>query len=174
MNGAARLSVFVVLLFLAGCGSQARVEAERRAAMAAREEAEAARAEADAALARARSAQAANERRQKFECELIVKHRTGGGEGSNSHRTTRYDDGKPFSAVENVTTTIKGEKGVLKFGVKFKEHRDGKDVYEVSATEGDAKGEHSVTTDKQYEGKPLVIYESEQATLTLQPPAPSK
>jgi len=171
MNGAARLSVCVLLLSLAGCGSQARVEAERRAAMAAREEAEAARAANDAALAKIKSD---NERRQRFECELIVKHRTGGGEGSSSHRTTRYDDGKPFSAVENVTTTIKGEKGVLKFGVNFKEHRDGKDVYEVSASEGDAKGERSVTTDRQYEGKPLVVYESEQATLTLQPPAPSK
>jgi hypothetical protein len=147
-----------------GCGGQARLEAERRAA-------EAARADAEAALAKARSTQS-TQNRPKFESELIISHRTNGGEGSSSHKSTRYDADKPFTAVENSTTTIKGDEGTRTFNVRFKEHRDGKDRYEVTATIGDAKGGQSTTTSEHaYDGNRLVVFQSENATLTLQPPS---
>lgn len=105
----------------------------------------------------------------KFESELLVSHNVG-GQGSNSHLRTRYENGKPFSAVENYATTIKGGKRTLRFEVRFKEHRDGKDLYEVKSTAGDEKGEQTSTTESNYEGKRLVIFQSDEATLVLQPP----
>src|SRR5581483_4761878 len=51
-------------------------------------------------------AAAAEGKRPKFESELVHTHTIDGGKGSSRHTSTRYDDGKPFNAVENYETTV--------------------------------------------------------------------
>src|SRR6478752_10191524 len=80
----------------------------------------------------ASGAPAAEGKRPKFESELVATHTLNGGTGSSAHRSTRYDDGKLFTAVENYATTIKGGPVTLKYEVAFVAHRDGKDVFRLT------------------------------------------
>ena len=50
---------------------------------------------------------AADGKKPKFESELVYTHTVNGGTGSSNHTSTRYDNEKPFSAVENWSTTVK-------------------------------------------------------------------
>lgn len=115
-------------------------------------------------------AAAAEGKRPKFESELIHTHTVNGGTGSSHHTSTRYDDGKPFRAVENWSTSVTGGPVTLKCEVAFVAHRDGKDVYKVSYTVGKAGGSTTTTREVAYDGKRTVAVEDEYGSLVLQPP----
>ena len=114
---------------------------------------------------------AADGKRPKFESELVYTHTINGGTGSSNHTSTRYDDGKPFRAVENWSTSIKGGPVTLDCEVAFVTHRDGKDVYKIKYTVGKAGGSETRTTEAGYDGKRTVLSEDQHGTLVLQPPA---
>jgi hypothetical protein len=114
---------------------------------------------------------AAAGKRPKFESELVATHTVNGGTGSSAHKSTRYDDGKPFTTVENYSTTIKGSSVTLKYEVAFVAHRDGKDVYKLTYTVEKAGGAETKTTEAAYDGKRAVLVEDQNGSLVLQPPS---
>ena len=80
------------------------------------------------------------EKRQKFESELVHTNALDGGAGSSVFKGTRYDDGKPFTAIDSHATTFKGRTVTLKYEVAFAGQRGGKDVYKLTYTVEKAGG----------------------------------
>jgi hypothetical protein len=116
-------------------------------------------------------APAADEKRPKFESELVATNTLNGGTGSSVHKSTRYDDDKPFTAVDNYSTTIKGGPVTLKYEVAFVAHRDGKDRYKLTYTVEKAGGSETKTSEAAYDGKRAVLVEDQYGSLVLQPPS---
>ena len=106
----------------------------------------------------------------KFESELLVTHTNSGGTGSSSSKTTRYTDGKPFTAVEDYTSTIRGDKLTVKVKVKFLKHENGADVFDVSSEVETPSGSESKSTTVTYKGEKKTILEDKSATVVIQPP----
>ena len=102
---------------------------------------------------------------------MVYTHTVNGGTGSSNHTSTRYDNEKPFSAVENWSTTVKAGPITLKCEVVFVAHRDSKDVYKVTYTVAKAEGSETKTNEIPYDGKRAVLIEDQYSTLVLQPPS---
>jgi hypothetical protein len=144
-----------------GCGG----EQARRAKMA-----EQAALDRLAEAAAKRKAEAEASTSPKFESELQISHTVAGGTATSSSKPTRYTDGKPFTAVENYSSTFKGDKATVKVRVKFLKHENGEDVFEVESTIERAGGSESKTTTATYKGQPKTILESEFTKVVIQPP----
>jgi hypothetical protein len=114
---------------------------------------------------------AAERKRPTFESELVHTNTLNGGTGSSSHKSTRYDDGRPFTAVENFSTTLAGGPVTLKYEVVFVAHRDGKDVYKWTYTVAKAGGSETRGSEATYDGKRTVLVEDRYGSLVLQPPS---
>jgi len=148
----------------AGCGAdRAREEAEK-ARLA---EAQARQQLADHVAKRNAEAGAG----PRFESELQIVHTTAQGTSASSHSATRYTDGKPFTAVENYSTTFRGDKATAKVRVKFLKHEKGEDVFEVESTVEKPGGSESKTTTATYKGEPKTILDDGFTKVVLQPPS---
>lgn len=160
------IRILALVVLAAGCG------ADR-----ARQEAAQARAAEQAALQRLaeetakRKAEAETISGPKFESELHIAHKTAGGIATSSSKPTRYTDGKPFSAVENYSTTLKGDKSTVKARVKFLKHEKGEDLFEVESTIEKSSGSESKTTTAAYKGEKKTILENEFTKIVIQPPS---
>jgi len=160
--GAATIALAILTT---GCGA----EKARQEAAKARMAEEAARQQLADTTAK-RKAEAEAVKGPKFESELQVSHATAGGTATSSSKATRYTDGKPFSAVENYSTTFKGDKATVKVRVKFLKHESGEDVFEIESTIEKAGGSESKTTTATYKGQPKTILEDEFTKVVVQPP----
>lgn len=107
----------------------------------------------------------------KFESELFVTHTNAGGTGTSSGKTTHYQDGKPFSYVQDHTSTLKGDGTTVKARVKFVEHKDGADVYSVETEIATKERTETNTTTVVYTGEKKKVLENHLTTVFLQPPS---
>jgi hypothetical protein len=107
----------------------------------------------------------------KFESELQISHTVAGGTATSSHKSTRYTGGTPFSAVEDYSSTFRGDKATVKFRVKFLKHENGEDVFDVESTIEKPSGSESKTTTAAYKGEKKTILENEFTKIILQPPS---
>jgi len=146
-----------------GCGAnRAREEAEKARLAEARARQELADKVAE------RNAEA--NKGPKFESELQVSHTGGGGTSTSTHRATRHNDGKPFTAVENYSTTFRGDKATATVRVKFLKHEGGEDVFEVESTVDKPGGSESKTTPATYKGTPKTLLDDGITKVVIQPP----
>lgn len=106
-----------------------------------------------------------------FQSELVHTHSINGSGGSGTHRSTHYDDGKPFTAVQEYSTTVREGTTTLKYDLAFAEHRDGKDIYKLSYAVTTAKGAETKSSEAAYDGNRTVIIEDEYGSLVLHPPS---
>ena len=149
-------------ILAAGCGAdRARAEAEK---------ARLAEAEARAQLAE-NLAKRESVSGPKFESELQIAHTTAQGTSTSSHKATRYTDGKPFTAVENFSTTFRGDKAAAKVRVKFLKHENGEDVFEVESAVEKPGGSESKTTTATYKGEPKTLLDDGFTKVIMQPPS---
>jgi hypothetical protein len=158
--------VFSLAVFASGCGAE---KARQEALQARAAEQAAMQRMAEETAARKAAAEAEAAKRPKFESELHVNHGVGGA-GSSSHKSTRHTDGKPFTAVEDYSTTIKGDKATVKLRVTFLKHDNGADLFEVEWTIEKPGGSQSTKTNVPYKGEKKTILENEFVKAVLQPP----
>ena len=161
------VKVLALVILTTGCGA----EKARQEAAQARMAEEAARQKlAENVAKRKAEVEAETIKGPKFESELHVAHTAAGGTATSSSKATRYTDGKPFTAVENYSTTLKGDKATTKVRVKFQKHEGGADVFEVESTIEKSGGSESQTTTATYKGESKTILENEFVKVIIQPP----
>ena len=148
----------------AGCGADRAREQAEKARLA---EAQALQSLADAK----QKTEAEAKTSPKFESELQVAHTTAGGTATSSSAATRYTDGKTFTAVENYSTTFRGDKATAKVRVKFLKHEKGEDVFEVESAVEKPGGSESKTTTATYKGEPKTLLDDGFTKVIVQPPS---
>ena len=161
------LSTLMLAILMAGCGADRAREQAEKARLA---EAQAQQLVAENAKRKAESEANAN-KGPKFESELQIVHTTAGGTSTSSHAATRYADGKPFTAVENYSTTFRGDKATAKVRVKFLKHEKGEDVFEVESAVEKPGGSESKTTTATYKGEPKTLLDDGFTKVIVQPPS---
>jgi hypothetical protein len=162
-----RFSTLTLAILMAGCGADRAREQAEKARVA---EAQAQLLVAENAKRKAESEAEAN-KQPKFESELQIVHATAGGTATSSHAATWYTDGKPFTAVENYSTTFRGDKATVKVRVKFLKHEKGEDVFEVESTVEKPGGSESKTTTATYKGEPKTLLDDGFTKVIVQPPS---
>jgi hypothetical protein len=108
-------------------------------------------------------------RKPAFECELV--HSLVGTGHESIFRTFRYDSGRPFAWVNELSAAIPVGSTTVNFGVWFVVHWGGKDVYDFEYTAGAGASEERKTSRVQYAGARTVLIEDQFGTLFLRPPS---